>query len=897
MLKAFTKVFHKSQGPNDEQLASGTPNSQQQPEKPALKRTIERRHPSASSKDAAGVLGLTSPRRNAAEVGSAHAQAQALGAATSPAKRTSVLQRSEQHPLQPRLHLKGPAPGVDGRFALTADNIEWHLRLIPPMKESKYDWIVRYVQEQQQNVAAAATESSQHQRDIESSMLMTGQMHYEYVGPNYLDHRAAAQQQQHQQQLQFQMMHAQVQSRNLVGSNHVSAPLPQQQLLPPIQHSLTNTTNKTANGQREADMLSPDNEEDDNMPLAAINAGTSPRHQPTLPLLQPTAANIGHTSCMDKYVTGSLNDPLPEPVSPSKGARLSLMSFQSNVAVNMDTPGARAVSRSHSMSNPLSPSALEPSHSVTKVENLPPARDSSPPMIAGNPTSARQLSCPIPVGNTMSGFKQLQKCANASDDEGDDEPLATRRSLKGNVTPGAGVRLNARTLTIQSNPVVRAASDAESDSAPALRVVNQASSHDSDESADGRDIGDAQVVPRTPLLASGGVGGDDDEEDDDMPLMRLNEKNAQRPPPLLNVNTSIARPPIPSYNCNHSGLDDDDNRPLSSLMLLAHSADDDLSSSLPLPMPRHVIDPDAVVNISDIINESVTPPRTSLSERPTSPLISTGSTRKHSLLLRSFHPGAQGSETTGRAVAGANEAIGEVIGEHDDGALFARDSADSSVSSKRRQDTNRALAMLESGQANGDSSKRPWAMNHARSTSAVSLASSRRAPRGSTLGQQLTDELHMLREDLARSRREHEKAERRSWQVGDPAAVQQPWVRHENTMSDTALPQKLNSLRADSANDLGDGADDVDKHSKVTLPWLHSNKQRPMSTQQLHTSKWFGMGGSSSRVFHGRQQSRDDVADVQQPASPQSVHVTSLSTRIGNKLGKLKQSFKHGSGA
>ncbi|KAJ2909408.1 hypothetical protein GGI21_001915, partial [Coemansia aciculifera] len=848
---------------------------------------------------------------------------------------------------------------------------------IPPMKESKYDWIVRYVQEQQQNVAAAATESSQHQRDIESSMLMTGQMHYEYVGPNYLDHRAAAQQQQHQQQLQFQMMHAQVQSRNLVGSNHVSAPLPQQQLLPPIQHSLTNTTNKTANGQREADMLSPDNEEDDNMPLAAINAGTSPRHQPTLPLLQPTAANIGHTSCMDKYVTGSLNDPLPEPVSPSKGARLSLMSFQSNVAVNMDTPGARAVSRSHSMSNPLSPSALEPSHSVTKVENLPPARDSSPPMIAGNPTSARQLSCPIPVGNTMSGFKQLQKCANASDDEGDDEPLATRRSLKGNVTPGAGVRLNARTLTIQSNPVVRAASDAESDSAPALRVVNQASSHDSDESADGRDIGDAQVVPRTPLLASGGVGGDDDEEDDDMPLMRLNEKNAQRPPPLLNVNTSIARPPIPSYNCNHSGLDDDDNRPLSSLMLLAHSADDDLSSSLPLPMPRHVIDPDAVVNISDIINESVTPPRTSLSERPTSPLISTGSTRKHSLLLRSFHPGAQGSETTGRAVAGgtdhadpslsdlssavnnyrfafphkrrsnlssgcsgqpaardsiltdrtsslprslklvtdhpdlagfpqphlvpctfaANEAIGEVIGENDDGALFARDSADSSVSSKRRQDTNRALAMLESGQANGDSSKRPWAMNHARSTSAVSLASSRRAPRGSTLGQQLTDELHMLREDLARSRREHEKAERRSWQVGDPAAVQQPWVRHENTMSDTALPQKLNSLRADSANDLGDGADDVDKHSKVTLPWLHSNKQRPMSTQQLHTSKWFGMGGSSSRVFHGRQQSRDDVADVQQPASPQSVHVTSLSTRIGNKLGKLKQSFKHGSGA
>ncbi|KAJ2804055.1 hypothetical protein H4S07_004315, partial [Coemansia furcata] len=183
MLKAFSKVFHKSQGPHDEQLADAMPDAHPPQAKQPLKRTLERRQVSATGQDAAGaagVLSLASPRRNAAEVGAggAHIQTPALGPTVSPARRTSVQQRPEHNALQPRLHLKGPAPGVDGRFALTADNIEWHLRLIPPMKESKYDWIVRYVQEQQQNVAAAAAEPSQNQRDIESSMLMTGQMQY-----------------------------------------------------------------------------------------------------------------------------------------------------------------------------------------------------------------------------------------------------------------------------------------------------------------------------------------------------------------------------------------------------------------------------------------------------------------------------------------------------------------------------------------------------------------------------------------------------------------------------------------------------------------------------------------------------------------------------------------------
>ncbi|KAJ2099626.1 hypothetical protein IW146_009737, partial [Coemansia sp. RSA 922] len=971
-----------------------------------VKRTLERRQASASGHDAvgaAGVLSLTSPRRNAAEVGAggAHIQTPALGPIASPAKRTSVQQRAEHNPLQPRLHLKGPAPGVDGRFALTADNIEWHLRLIPPMKESKYDWIVRYVQEQQQNVAAAAAEPSQHQRDIESSMLMTGQMQYEYVGPNYLDHRAVAaaaaaaalqqqQQQQHlqQQQLQLQMMHAPVHSRahisnvngNVNNNNNNYSP---HQVPPPIQQSLTNNTNTTGNAaQREAGMLPPDNEEDDNTPLAAINTSLSPRQQPTQSALQPTSLSIGHVSCLDKYMTGSLNDPLPEPVSPTRGARLSLMSFQSNMAVNMDTPDIHAISRSHSISNPQSASILDSNYRVTPVARSPTGHDSGPPLFAANPIAARQLSCPISIGsnrpslNIVSRSRQNQKLDDEnSDDEGDNEPLLPQRPSTVNALLRADNKQSARTPSIQSKPPAHVLSDAESDPTPALRVVNQVSSHDSDESADGRDFGDMQVVPRTPLLASGGYADDED----DRPLMQLTERVDQRPPPFLNVNTSVARPPITSYSYSHNSPDDDDNRPLSSLMMLAQNATDDLGGSLPLPAPRHVIDPDAVVNISDIINETVTPPRTSLGERPTSPLISTGSTRKHSLLLHAFHPGGQGSETTGGAVAGgtelvepslsemssavnnarsafplkrrsnlssgcsgqpamrgsiatnrtsslpqslklvtdnpdpilinqqhqlvsysfdASEAIGEGSGENDDGELSIGNSADSS--SKRRQDASHALAVLESGQADG-TTKRPWAMNRAHSASALSLASSRRAPRGSMLGQQLTDELHMLRDNLARSRREYEKSERRSWQVGDPPAVQQPWVRHENTMSDTALPQKLSSLRPDSANGQGGDVNEVttqDETTKVPSPWSYVDKQRPMSTQQPRTSKWFAKG-SNSRVFHARQQSKDDIAPgaaAVQPASPQSVHSTSLSSRISNQLGKLKRTFKHGAG-
>ncbi|KAJ2406482.1 hypothetical protein GGI10_005205 [Coemansia sp. RSA 2530] len=681
-------------------------------------------------------------------------------------------------------------------------------------------------------------------------------------------------------------------------------------------------------------------------------------------------------------MTGSLNDPLPEPVSPTRGARLSLMSFQSNVAVNMDTPDIHAVSRSHSLSNPQSASILESSYRVTPVVRSPTGHDSVPPLFSANPTATRQLSCPISTGSNGPGLNIVSRPGQAqrldddtSDDEGDNEPLLPRRPSTVNALVSANGKPSARTPSTRSKPAAQVPSDAESDNMPALRVVNQVSSYDSDESADGRDVGDMQVVPHPPPFSPAVYDNEDDEDEDedDTPLVRLAERADQRPPPLLNVNTSIARPPITI--CNYSP-DDDDNRPLSSLMMLASGAADDMGGSLPLPAPRHVIDPDAVVNISDIINEAVTPPRTSLGERPISPLISTGSTRKHSLLLHSFHPGGQGSETTGGAVAGgtdpvepslsemssaannarpaipqkqrpglssgysgqpatkgsvatnrtsslpqslelamdhadpiltslpvkysldASEPIDEGSGENDDDEAEQSIGNSAESSSKRRQDTGHALATLESGQAGG-SSKRPWAMNRAHSASALSLASSRRAPRGSTLGQQLTDELHMLRDNLARSRRENEKSERRSWQVGDPPAVQQPWVRHDNTLSDTALPQKLASLRPDSANGHGGDINEVatqDETTKVPSPWSHAGKQRPMSTQQLRTSKWFGMG-SSSQVFHARQQSKDSASatvSAVQPASPQSVHSTSLSSRISNQLGKLKRSFKHG---
>ncbi|KAJ1999619.1 hypothetical protein GGI04_004306 [Coemansia thaxteri] len=976
MLKAFSKVFHKSHG---EQPADTAADGQA-----PQKRVLERHHAVGAGRAADVSHSLTSPRRAGGE---ALARLAAVGPAASPSneagKRTSVLQRAEHHSPQPRLHLKGPAPGVDGRFLLTADNIEWHLRLIPPMKESKFDWIVRYVQEQQQNVAsAAAAEPSQHQRDIESSMLMSGQLQYEHAGaglaPSYIEQLSAAQ--HHHNQQQHLQQH--LQQRHQQHLQHVLQGRPQQALahvpvLPGVAESTQHSTPaanaeaiSSANGQREGGSQQPtaaDNDEDDNTPLAAINIGPSPRHLPALSAFQPGSLSAAHASSLEKCMTGSLHDLLPEPVSPAHGPRLSLMSSQTNMAVDLNSPEPYTVLRSHSLSNPHSAPIPESNWRTASASRSPATRDLAPQFFSANAATTRQLSFPLPASNNRPSMDAIsarpdvarRPASEQLDDEGDNEPLLWRRpsrqpALDDHNMPSGGNACHG------IDPAARAASDAESDAAPALRVVNQISSHESDESADERDAGDVHcgnVQASSPRAAA------DEDEDDNRPLVRMASNPSSKQPPVLSVDTSRLHPLGVGGNVGHNhgqSIDDDDNRPLSSILLLAHGDVDDLGSSLPLPMPRHIIDPDAVVNISDIINESVTPPlRPSFGDRPISPLISTASTHKHSLLLRSFQVATQGSETTGGAVAGGTDLaeaslsatssaanarsakvesmatnrtsslsqslrlhaadrldsaaapqqaqrglsashafpVGIVVDESgdsegDEGPKEARSSAGgSSSSNKRQQDTNYALAMLESVVPGGR-----WAMNRAHSSSALSLKSSRFAARGSTLGQQLTDELHVLRESLARSRQEHEKAERRSWQVGDLPATRRPWVCHETTMSDTALPQRLSSLQPapSSERDAGLEAAAPDEATQVPSSWLpHAGRQqqRPVSTQQPRTSRWFGKG-SSGLLSPARRNSKDNAAVP--PAQP--THASSLSARINNQLGRLKMSRKNSAG-
>ncbi|KAJ2855236.1 hypothetical protein J3B02_002279 [Coemansia erecta] len=137
MLKAFSKVFHKTQGSPDEQLKGGAAHgqvsgAQLQPTAPppehALRHTSERVHVAGLGVD---VSSLGSQRRNAGEDSQPRPFVVDGGmrSAKEPSRRVSLQQRIEQQ-IQPRLHMKSPTQGTtDGRFALTADNIEWHLRM------------------------------------------------------------------------------------------------------------------------------------------------------------------------------------------------------------------------------------------------------------------------------------------------------------------------------------------------------------------------------------------------------------------------------------------------------------------------------------------------------------------------------------------------------------------------------------------------------------------------------------------------------------------------------------------------------------------------------------------------------------------------------------------------
>ncbi|KAJ1842637.1 hypothetical protein LPJ57_009965, partial [Coemansia sp. RSA 486] len=233
---------------------------------------------------------------------------------------------------------------------------------------------------------------------------------------------------------------------------------------------------------------------------------------------------------------------------------------------------------------------------------------------------------------------------NASDDDDDDAPLAQ---------PGnrdSVLDLN-KTSNSKRNP-------SGSFSDIALRVTNQgegdsdsrnnsnsnsnsgSSSHDSDRSADEQDIGDEQDVVRSRQAVNGPTDGsfgaaavavryEEEEEEDNQPLMSLSRK------------LSMGKANGDVKHDSGGDKDSEDDQPLSGLLMQPLTGSDDLGS-LPLPMPRRVIDPDAIGNIDEMINETALPVRSSLSESPTSPMIlPRGAVRKHSLLLHSSKPGAK----------------------------------------------------------------------------------------------------------------------------------------------------------------------------------------------------------------------------------------------------------------
>ncbi|KAJ2592214.1 hypothetical protein H4R99_006483, partial [Coemansia sp. RSA 1722] len=120
MLKAFSKVFHKTQGSPDEQLkggaahghASGVPlQPAATPPQPVPRHTSERVQAAGLGVD---VSSLGSQRRNAGEdnLPRPFAADGGMRSAKEPSRRVSLQQRIEQQ-IQPRLHMKSPSQGTD----------------------------------------------------------------------------------------------------------------------------------------------------------------------------------------------------------------------------------------------------------------------------------------------------------------------------------------------------------------------------------------------------------------------------------------------------------------------------------------------------------------------------------------------------------------------------------------------------------------------------------------------------------------------------------------------------------------------------------------------------------------------------------------------------------------
>ncbi|KAJ2517520.1 hypothetical protein H4217_003917 [Coemansia sp. RSA 1939] len=1062
MLKAFSKVFHKTppQGaPDDlrlqpEDLAhahvtedarnnisrgSGARLRQQNPHSSGLGI-----HSAMAPQNTAtnALAGAVSPNRNAPGGGSRLAWPHVAEDSYPPGlpnKRASLHRRMEQQLVQPRLHVKGPAQGTDGRFPLTKDNLEWHLRMIPPVKESKYERILKYIEMQQQAVAAVAELTPQQMRgDIDSSLLMGGspmqydrgdsqpqrlnpRSHYtaSSANPPFIIGSMQQQQQPPQHQQQQPLQHYRVSSVMLAPpladreitktAPHFHAPsgnhadIVFSQVARPRLNNAPATQNYAADPAKQAADVHGCNEEDDDTPLAAINSGTNSRVPPPNLSVQPKTG-------LEKYASGESNEDadLPEAVVPTNGFRASITSFQSNMAMNLNTEPTGRVSFSNS--NPRSASILESHYRTTPVPRSPTALEALALHMSTNSGSARHSSFPSakihnrpsldaitptspekrrssadsamepsPLG-TANAYnrhyhqqqqQQRQSVAVAnrigSDGEDDDQPLAKQRPMSSSAAflthdnigmqlkhafsfgqhnnddgddsnmarraPGKLADINGdskqRELSgsVDSGTVESAEQNRDSDSISSvpLHVVNQSSVRGSDESADNNDIADDHVVPALDYI---------DDDDDDRPLVTIPKpQNSVQPHPSLYISTKLKQKqkPLDKHVGDHgssNSVDSDDDQPLSSLLLQPNTASDDLGS-LPLPMPRHIIDPDSIVNMSDMINESVAPLRTSIGERPVSPLGPRGSlVRKNSSLSRSFRMSDHNADAAdgiadyirspmpakrrsnlstcidlSDQIAGNTAINGDPIIEGDS----------ESESGNRDRSNAPSPQQVDLAKEMG----RPWARDSEYNPSSTSLGSNRKTQRGSTLGQQLTEELHQLRMGLAHAKRDNDRVARQSWQPGSAVLpVQQPWLHKESTLSDTALPHKLDTL-----NKLSSGAAAVNGSSaavagprinlldaiaaveqgaeapKMTSSWSFTDEQRPQSTQPQRRSRWFGKGANGLSANAGSNPSLHSPMQDSAKDDAHPIHGSSLSSRFNAKLGKLKKTLKPNPGA
>ncbi|KAJ2818838.1 hypothetical protein IWW50_005674 [Coemansia erecta] len=373
------------------------------------------------------------------------------------------------------------------------------------------------------------------------------------------------------------------------------------------------------------------------------------------------------------------------------------------------------------------------------------------------------------------------------------------------------------------------------------------------------------------ISSSSNSSSEADDDDDDQPLVSVgrklskNQKQAQ-----LHIDAS----PKLQEEANY----DDDDQPLSALLFQPLNASDDLGS-LPLPMPRHITDPDAVADL-----EEVAPHRTSIGDQSSSPRGSIGVSRKKSLLSREYTPRADnddddvGEEKSSIAKRRSNLRYSTPLSPQMDGCNSLPRPPKAGII---------AQAMRDGESSPVDNTGMPWLNNRQYSVSTTSVNSRKHAKRGSTLGQQLTEELQRVREDIARTRRENERAERRSWQVGDPSTIRQPWMHNDIALSETALPNAPPSPtrhpQSHSFNVHHDAAAQSDVH-KLPSSWSYSDKPRPMSTHNYRFSRWFGKPPKPD----------SSSVDAIAMASASQPMATSVSSRINSKFGKLKWTFKHG---